>query len=270
MDDLTLAHISDLHVGRDARVDRDVSALAADLAARRVDHVVLTGDVTHRGRDGEYDAFQRAFRGLLDEERITVVPGNHDRSSRNVAERMTGGRRVRALQRNGLYLVCLDSTAPRDRSPLSARGLIGRNGIEEIVRAFDRVPPGTLACLLLHHHVMPLPGDHFFEHLLSSLEWPWVSELRDGAEMVERIRGRCDLILHGHRHTPSERIVPNGHGRPLGIYNAGASPRLGRVRVFRHREGRILGEPEWFDVSEVRPPTSEGVRQLGEGRLAPA
>jgi 3',5'-cyclic AMP phosphodiesterase CpdA len=47
----TLAHVSDLHLGRDARTDDAAAALVRALLHERVDDVLLTGDVTHRGRD---------------------------------------------------------------------------------------------------------------------------------------------------------------------------------------------------------------------------
>src|SRR5262249_9973816 len=113
---VALAHISDLHVGKSARTDRSVRALARSLIEQRVDHVVLTGDVTHGGRRREYDAFCRMFRTLSFGGRITLVPGNHDRLRQDVAARMSPGSRVWTVVREGLFLVCLDSTAPHNRS----------------------------------------------------------------------------------------------------------------------------------------------------------
>src|SRR5262249_48650150 len=143
-------------------------------------------------------------------------------------------------------------TAPHNRSWITGQGHIGEDDIASVARAFSRTPPGSLACLLLHHHVMPLPGDDMVERFVDWLGRPWVSELAAGAEMLRRIRGRCDLVLHGHRHVPSERVLAPAGDRPLGIYNAGASPSLGRFRVFRHFAGRLLATPEWHDVSVGR------------------
>src|SRR5262245_21372401 len=267
--ELALAHISDLHVGKSARTDRSVRALAKSLVEQRVDHVVLTGDVTHGGRRREYDAFCRMFRSLSFGGRITLVPGNHDRLRQDVAARMTPGSRVWTVVREGLFLVCLDSTAPHNRSWIAGHGHTGEDDIARVAGAFARTPPGSLACLLLHHHLMPLPGDDLIERFVDWMGRPWVSELAAGAEMLRRIRGRCDLVLHGHRHVPSERVTAAG-GRPLRIYNAGASPSLGRFRVFRHFAGRLLGAPEWHDVSVGRLSASGDLPLIGAGALVRA
>ena len=34
--------------------------------------------------------------------------------------------------------------------------------------------------------------------------------------------------------------------RPLGLYNAGCTPSLGRFRVFAHAAGRLCGAPGWL------------------------
>jgi Icc protein len=44
-----LGHLSDLHVGRSQRVDQRAAGLCQMLLERAVDHVVVSGDLTHRG-----------------------------------------------------------------------------------------------------------------------------------------------------------------------------------------------------------------------------
>ena len=51
--------------------------------------------------------------------------------------------------------------------------------------------------------------------------WRFTHELERGRELLARIRGRCDLVLHGHRHVPSAHTLFAGEPRPLGLYNAG-------------------------------------------------
>ena len=48
-----LAHISDLHFGRSAESDARATRLCRALIDARIDHVVVTGDLTHRGRRRE-------------------------------------------------------------------------------------------------------------------------------------------------------------------------------------------------------------------------
>jgi metallophosphoesterase superfamily enzyme len=47
--------------------------------------VLVTGDVTHRGRLREWAAFEKAFEPLIESGRLTAVPGNHDRLGDDMA-----------------------------------------------------------------------------------------------------------------------------------------------------------------------------------------
>ena len=96
--------------------------------------------------------------------------------------------------------------------------------------------------VLLHHHVHPLPGDDLWERLSDLVGLPWTAELAAGRALLERIAGRCDLVLHGHRHVPAELVVRRDLARPVRVVNAGSSAALGRARIFTHAGGRLLGE----------------------------
>ena len=63
----TLVHLSDLHIGRDEATDEAARRLARMLAAARVDQVLLTGDVTHRGMATELARYERIFAPLLED-----------------------------------------------------------------------------------------------------------------------------------------------------------------------------------------------------------
>jgi hypothetical protein len=90
-----VAHLSDIHLvgeaygfrlecGRNgpcgnAGFDRVLAALAAEDATRRLDLVVITGDITDAGRNAEWIAFADAMAahpGLR--ARTLILPGNHD------------------------------------------------------------------------------------------------------------------------------------------------------------------------------------------------
>src|SRR5512136_2749382 len=90
----TLVHISDLHIGRDEATDEAARRLARMLVEARVDQVLLTGDVTHRGLAPELTRYQRIFARLLEEGRLAAVPGNHDRMGDDVARGLMRGGRV--------------------------------------------------------------------------------------------------------------------------------------------------------------------------------
>ena len=101
--DFALAHLSDLHlsslagVSPRALLDKRIlgyiswrlrrrhehrtdvlDALRADLQAERLDHIAVTGDLTHLGLPQEFREAATWLARLGRPEAITVVPGNHD------------------------------------------------------------------------------------------------------------------------------------------------------------------------------------------------
>ncbi len=233
----TLVHISDLHIGRDARTDAAAIELRDSLLAADPDEVLLTGDVTHRGRRAELAAFERAFAPLAG--KLLVVPGNHDRSGEGAARALMPGGRVQAHEREGLFVVRLDSTAPHNRRLIDSHGALTPPDLAAVDEAVASAPPGALVVLMLHHHLLPLPEDSWCERLASLLGLPNAAELGLGRELIERLLGRCDLVLHGHRHRAGEVVLHAPGVRSLHVLNAGSTPALGRARVVEHRAGSI-------------------------------
>jgi len=247
----TIAHVSDLHLGRDSQTDAKVVRLADALRSADIDVVLVTGDVTHRGRRAELEAFEAIFAPLRD--RTVVVPGNHDRLGDDAGCLLMPSARVAVDSRPGLHVVRLDSTAPHNRALLSGHGELSAADIAAVDSAVRAAPPGTLVALMLHHHLLPLPADYLSERLATWLGWPNAAELALGRDLLEALHGRCDLVAHGHRHTSSSLVLPrNGAGRPLHVMNAGSTPELGQARVIAHAAGRIVAE-RWMDVTRTSP-----------------
>jgi len=235
----TLAHLSDLHVGRSPADAASLAAAVAALSEARVDHLVVTGDLTHRGRLDELATFRRLTAPLAD--RLTVVPGNHDRLGEDAGRLLMRGR-VAVERRPGLHLVRVDSTAPHNRRRLDSHGRLTAEDVAAVDAALSAAPGGAVTALLLHHHVHRLPGDDVWERLAGLVGLPWTAELSRGPELLEVARGRCDLVLHGHRHVPAELVLDPSSPRPLRVVNAGSSTALGRARLFCHAAGRLTGE----------------------------
>jgi len=245
-----LAHISDLHIGRDDATDEAARHLVDVLLAAQVDDVVLSGDVTHRGRRGELARFERTFAPLLERGRLAVVPGNHDRMGDDVARAFMRGGRVAIASRPGLHLVLLDSTAPHNRSLIDGHGEVTRQDVADVREALAGTPRGTLPVLMLHHHVLPLPVEDLAEKLATFLRMPSAEELPLGEDLLGRILGRCRLVLHGHRHLPVEFRVATHGTPPMRILNAGSTTQLGRARVLAHVDGEIAWEA-WLSSEPV-------------------
>lgn len=244
----TLAHLSDLHVGRGPAEALALERTVAALLEIRVDHVVVTGDVTHRGRLDELATFRRLTAPIAG--RLTVVPGNHDRLGDDAGRFLMRGR-VAAERRDGLHLVRVDSTAPHNRRRLDCHGRLTEADVDAVDAALGEAPRGALTAVLLHHHVHPLPGDDVWERLAGLVGLPFTAELSRGAALLARLRGRCDLVLHGHRHVPAELVLGRGEARPLRVVNAGSTTGLGRARLFCHAAGRVTGEG-WLEAAGWR------------------
>ncbi len=250
----TLAHASDLHFGAGRAIERRAAALCQAFLDAHVDHVVVTGDVTHRGRAAEWERFRAAFAPLVDAGRVTVIPGNHDRLGDDVAPRMMSSR-VEIDTPDGAYLVKLDSTAPHNRRLASGHGAIDDRDLRAVDDALSRAPARALVVLCLHHHALALPMEGLHEHAMTWLGLPYARELGRGRELLDVARGRCDLVLHGHKHVPAAWRVEGD--RPMLVQNAGCSPELGRARVFAHQGGELVRRPLWL---AAQPETESVVR----------
>ena len=243
-----LAHISDLHFGSGAETDANAVRLCAALVESGIDTIIATGDLTHRGLRRELALFESTFAPLLDAGRLIAVPGNHDCLGDDVSGDLMPGARVQTATRPGVYVVRVNSTAPHNRSWINGHGSLDEADLDAIDAALDAAPAGLLVVIALHHHVLPMPEEHAMERLSSWLGFGFTSELARGRDLLRRVRGRCDLVLHGHRHVPrGARLF--GPPRPMHVFNAGSSTELGRVRVFAHDgAGALLGGPLWLDV----------------------
>jgi len=259
----TLVHISDLHIGRDEATDEAARRLARMLVEARVDQVLVTGDITHRGMAPELSRYERIFAPLLETGRLAAVPGNHDRMGDDAARGLMRGGRVAITDAPGLHVVRVDSTAPHNRSLIDGHGELSAQDVADVRLALDETPPGALPVVMLHHHVLPLPVEDLAEKLATLVGLPCADELPLGEDLLGRILGRCRLVLHGHRHVPAEFRVALPGGMPMRILNAGSSTILGRARIIAHVAGELAWEG-WLASETVAArswrPASAGMR----------
>jgi 3',5'-cyclic AMP phosphodiesterase CpdA len=204
-----LAHISDLHVGGGVhaagRVERVLHFL--DGMARPMDAVLVTGDLTEHGLEGEYEELRTLLgsrRGLL------LCPGNHDTRGPYRAKMLDEPASDEPI--NGVHdvagvrVVMCDSSVPgRDDGYLA----------DDTLRWLDAVlaeTPATTPVLVALHHPPVL------------LHSPFIDGIRQyGAERLEALLERHEhvvAVLCGHAHTPA---VSSFAGRPLVVAPAVAS-----------------------------------------------
>jgi Icc protein len=235
-------------------------ALSQLLLATGVEQLVVTGDITHRGKREELEQFRRIFAPWISEGKLTAVPGNHDCLGDGIDSEIMRGPRVVVKESPGLYMVLVNSTGPHNRSWVKGHGMLTPADIEDIAHTLEAAPAGALTVLLLHHHLIPLPSENLIERLFTMVGWPFADEIYAGRHLLEAVRGRCDLILHGHRHHPVTINLFAQEARPLTVCNAGSSTALGGVRVFTHRQGSVLGMPGWLFVGGWPEMPAEPVR----------
>jgi 3',5'-cyclic AMP phosphodiesterase CpdA len=242
------AHVSDLHLGISPAAGRAAERLCETLLRDHPGPVLLTGDVTHRGRREEMERFREIFRPLLRTGRVLAVPGNHDRLGDDLRDALLEGPRVQAGQAGGLWIVRLDSTGPHNRRWLEGHGEVTVRDIDDVETALRRAPAGSQTILMLHHHPLPLEHDHPMERLATMLGWPNARELDTGELLLSRIRGLCDAVLHGHRHVPAEFNPWPSDPRPLRIFSAGSSTLQRSFRRFRSATSPAC----WIPLDEPR------------------
>jgi Icc protein len=236
----SFAHVSDLHIGVNASADRNAVRLCEALQ-RESGPVLLTGDITHRGLRQELDRFNEIFEPI--KHRLISVPGNHDRLGDDLRDEFMPGPRVQAERSAGLWIVRLDSTGLHNRRWLEGHGKVTGQDIDDVEAALKAAPPGLQTVLMLHHHPLPLAHDHPMELLVTMLGWPNARELTTGVALLTRIRGLCDVILHGHRHVPAERSPWPSDARPLRLFSAGSSTLQKTFRSFRGATGAACWMP---------------------------
>jgi len=222
--------VSDLHFGARNGLDDPALERAIGELVRRVspDLIVVSGDLTHRGREVEHEAAARYLRALGPP--VLVVPGNHD-IPMLPPRRML--RTFRAFERHWsldpvhsaprLEVVGLSSITPWGYQ----RGRVRRGDLERAVARLGAAEPGAFRVVVLHHQMAGAP-------------WRTRKRPLSGrSKVLRRLAGAgAELILGGHVHqaTIAERRdfeVVRGEAAACVLATA---PGLGRPRPSRAHE----------------------------------
>ncbi len=192
----TVAHISDLHFGREDPAL--VKALLRSLADAKPDVIVISGDFTQRAKKRQFRAAAQ-FLGELPLVPRLVVPGNHDVSATNLIERLAHPlRRYRRYITSDLSPLLIDPEAApvlifaginTVRLLNTKEGRINRIQVDRACKAFAQVAPSVIR-IVVTHHPMDLPADDL-KHPLTT---------RASMAMAAFARAGVDLFLSGHLH----------------------------------------------------------------------
>jgi len=242
-----IAHISDLHIGASPEHTFATQRVCDAILASDIQTVLVTGDITSHGSVEEFNTFLRISAPLRAARSVLLLPGNHDHSRTNIIHAMMDGEQVTMAMHDGVAIVRLDTTNWYNRFTFMSHGNISRAMCRDVDQLLDSVPEKTFVIVALHHHPLPLPADRALEYLSTWFSLPFAKHLSTGSRFLERLKGRCDVVLHGHRHAPAAMIFPFAQ-RPLSVYNAGSSSVLGAFRRFDIDQGRLVQRPEWISV----------------------
>ena len=211
-------------------------AVAHEVAAHHVDHVVITGDLTNLALEAEFELVRSFLEAdlRLPPDQVSVVPGNHDaytggahRSRRfqcYLGEYITSdlpgasgvpgiGRFPYVRLRGPTAIIGLSSALPQ--LPLVAAGQLGK--------------PQTMAlhALLAHEEVsrrLPIILQHHPWHPVGSAAKSALEGLRDAAgELAVLAQLDRGMLLHGHLHRRMHRTIPTARGHIDAICSTSAS-----------------------------------------------
>jgi 3',5'-cyclic-AMP phosphodiesterase len=205
---VTIAHISDPHVGSPYFVPNLMNRVIVELNELGPDIVVNTGDLTNEGYRQEYlnwVAYQERVKAEM-----VIIPGNHD--ARNVGyvhfEDLIGPR-YWGTDVQGVRIVGADSSEPDIND-----GQVGRERYPWIKEQF--AGPADLKIFAIHHHLLPVPG--------TGRERSTVTDAGDLLEVL--IEAGVQIVLTGHKHVPYVWRLENMY-----IANAGTASSL-RLRGY--------------------------------------
>ena len=225
----TLAHISDLHFGRPAVVER-LEALQRYIAEIQPNAVAVSGDLTQRCTRREFSKASAYLDSIGEMAPCIVVPGNHDirwlgAVARNLG--LAGLFRKQAhkfkysryrkyvsedlspsLEVPGAIIAGINTAHGITRGSITRRfrdlGVIGHVKHRDVTRvreAFENAAPDAARIVLMHHN--PIKGELSGRHGLANTEQALHAFSDLGTE----------LILCGHDHLDAVHTIERGaHG----------------------------------------------------------
>jgi len=204
---------------------RITKALVDDIAEIAPDHVLFTGDLTGLSLREEFEAAATVLAPLLDGDRATGIPGNHDVYTRRavragyyqrlfgaweVSDREPSPPIVRQLG-DSLALVALVDARPAAWHDSS--GAVGDDQLRRLEECLADPAIRTRRKVLALHYG-PRRADGTPDTRLHGL--------RDADRVLEiAASGGVDLIVHGHLHR--RFVLPCGDGTPVTIANPGSA-----------------------------------------------
>ena len=215
-----LFHLSDIHFGLED--NRALDWVMLEIAEKRPDAVAITGDLTMRARQREFDAATHWIKSL--DVPVTVEIGNHDMPYFNPIERFFDPYKrfrgmeelvERELEWEGLAIVPL-KTVRRWQPRLNwSKGWVTDAALDRCLTALDKLPQGTKALVTVHHPLREVgtQGTALTKHGQKALN--------------ELARRNVLAVLSGHVHDAFDIMEETVHGK---VRMIGAGTLSQRVR----------------------------------------
>ncbi len=215
-----LFHLSDIHFGLED--NHALDWVKREISERKPDAVAITGDLTMRARQREFDAATAWIKSL--EAPVTVEVGNHDLPYFNPIERFFNPyKRIRVISDKvereidlpGLAIIPL-KTVRRWQPRLNwSKGWVTKAALDRCLTALDALPAGTQALVTVHHPLREVgtQGTALTMH---------------GQKALNELAQRPVLaVLSGHVHDAFDIMEETVHGK---VRMIGAGTLSQRVR----------------------------------------
>jgi 3',5'-cyclic AMP phosphodiesterase CpdA len=239
--------------------------LIEDLSNQKLDHVMVTGDLTNLSLPGEFQRAAKLLRLLGGFDELTVIPGNHDVYTK-------GAELAGRFQGYFADLLWPDTTPVEERvfpvvkdlgpisvfalssaiatAPLIAWGEVSEAQLRTLERELTAPSrQGQFKVVLVHHNL----------HHVSSPWKQYSSRLRNAEALIEVCtRHGVDLVLHGHTHG-AHRFTAERSGKSVTVIGCGSSTQMSpdprkvaRYNIYSVSQKQLKVRTRVYDLVERR------------------
>jgi len=233
-----------------------LAGLLSDLQAIKLDHIVITGDLTHLGTPSDFFRAKQFLQSLGPPSQVTVVPGNHDAyvavdwkhtfalwreymasdaTAQSAAKNTDSRIHFPILRIRGqIALIGVSTACPS--APLFATGRVGHIQLQKLENILTETGrQGLLRVVVIHHP--PVSG-----------VVRWRKRLTD-SHAFRKVLKRCgaEMVLHGHVHRSSftQLQTPEGNAPVICVSSASALGRNPKRRARFHIYHFNQTEQQW-------------------------